>query len=692
MGLAVLLGLSGGCATTQAGTSGPATVAAQSPRSGPRLLADLAPVTTLAFDEPYLWAGSERGLRRLRLPENQLDWFTTAAGLAGHPVKAVAPAGEGAAWVATDAGVGRVTVNGAEAVFVVNAPLTDVTRIVPQRFGKAVWLGTEHGLFSLEGGGLTPVAGALAKNPITFLAPDEDGQSVWAGVRGRGLFHIDARKKVVAEFGPGGPGHVDFVDVVGRAIFANGTPIALGRGRDGATRLIVLRPDAPLVMVPDAPLAVLGLVATDEGPVLLAGNAQSPSLMTLAMIARGESAGTDGLRFTPVPRNLDSYRIVARPDGRAVPGEVTAWTVNGNELFVGTRAAGVARVASAGKPPAYLPTGELAWKASELSVACLERERCVFATGAGPGWIWDGASDTIRPVPAEAMGSPLMALSGDGDSAVYFLAGDGPKGIKVARLSADGDRWDPLVTVQAQTEGAPVVSYATVSPEGNLWLSVRDRAPSGEELGAGVIEVRLPSGQSIHHRAARKGEPRRADAIPVPGDVRAVRFEKETAASPGGIWFCTSMGVTRWAGGKLARWSENDGLSSDSCDDLVVEPDGGVWVATHDGPARFDGKSWFPFSGDPASEGAPRRWPRSGREDEARNEDPAAARALIQVGGKLWAGSPFGVWPLSGAGRVLDKQSGLIDDDVVDLSLDRFGRLWVLGHLGLTITDTFPQP
>jgi len=686
LALTGMLGSPLGCRTAQPTAS--ATAAVQAPRSAIRLRADLSPVAALAFSEPYLWIGSDRGLRRLRLPDNQLEWFTTTEGLAGKAVKALAPAPDGGAWVATDAAVGRVTVNGTAAVFVASAALPGVTRIVPRRSDAAVWLGTEHGLFSLEGAAALPLQGPLASNAITFLTLDDDGTSAWVGVQGRGLFHVDGRKKVVAEFGPGGAGHLDFVDVVGLASFANGTPIALGRARDGTTRLIVLRADAPLVMVPDAPVAVLGLVASDAGPLVLTGSAQAPSAMTLSLVERGVPLPADALRFTPAPKNLDAFRVVARPSPRALPREVTTWTLGGgSDLFVGTRAAGVARVTEATKPLAYLPSGELAWKANKLSVACLERERCVIATGAGPGWIWDGASDTIRPVPPEAMGGPLMALSGDGDSAVYFLAADGPKGIKVARLSADGGRWDPLLTVQAQTEGAPVVTYATVSPEGNLWMAVRDRVSAGDEIGVGVIEVRLPAGTSIHHRAARKGEARRPDAIPVTGDVRAVRFEKETSSGPGGIWFCTSVGVTRWAGGKLSRWSENDGLSSDSCDDLIVHSDATVWVATHDGPARFDGKSWSPFSG-----GGPYRWPRSGREEEARNEDPAAARALVQVGSSLWAGSPRGIWPLVGSGTVLDRSTGLIDDDVVDLSLDRFGRLWVLGHLGLTITDKFPQP
>ena len=68
------------------------------------------------------------------------------------------------------------------------------------------------------------------------------------------------------------------------------------------------------------------------------------------------------------------------------------------------------------------------------------------------------------------------------------------------------------------------------------------------------------------------------------------------------------------------------------------------------------------------------------------------ARAFVTVGGALWAGSPRGVWPLTASGRPFDDRTGLVDDDVRDLVLDRFGRLWVMGQLGLTVTDKFPRP
>ena len=118
----------------------------------------------------------------------------------------------------------------------------------------------------------------------------------------------------------------------------------------------------------------------------------------------------------------------------------------------------------------------------------------------------------------------------------------------------------------------------------------------------------------------------------------------------------------------------------------------------------FDGtKLWIPFEDAPRTGQGPRRWPTSARGEPAgdgRGHDrsdeldaePAAARALLTVGGNLWAGTSKGIWPVTGpdGAKVLDQTTGLLDSDVVGMKFDRFGRLWVLGHLGLTVTDTFP--
>src|SRR5205814_8149031 len=122
--------------------------------------------------------------------------------------------------------------------------------------------------------------------------------------------------------------------------------------------------------------------------------------------------------------------------------------------------------------------------------------------------------------------------------------------------------------------------------------------------------------------------------------------------------------------------------------------------ATNRGASRFDGKTWIPFDGAPPAPGAPRRWPRprhrglADRGESEKDDDDLevlSARAFVIGGGALWAGTPRGIWPLTGSGRPFDRDSGLIDEDVRDLVVDRFGRLWVLGHLGLTVTSNFPR-
>ena len=74
----------------------------------------------------------------------------------------------------------------------------------------------------------------------------------------------------------------------------------------------------------------------------------------------------------------------------------------------------------------------------------------------------------------------------------------------------------------------------------------------------------------------------------------------------------------------------------------------------------------------------------------------AVARALVTIGQGIWGATPKGVWPLETLGPTasplkmpgppqLDRSTGLFDDDVIDVVVDRFGRLWSLGHVGLTI-------
>jgi hypothetical protein len=537
------------------------------------------------------------------------------------------------------------------------------------------------------------------------------------------------------------------------------------------------------VAEPETP--AIALIAGYGAPLMMAGEASAPRLYRLAPMERGGAVAGGGFRFSPARKNWQGIRLAAHLEAIAVPPDITvtvakrADVAGRNDLFVGTRRSGVARLAigKSGEKldePEYLPVGELALDARRLSVACLAPDLCLLATGAGEGWSWVGPDRMFQPIGARAPGHGLMALAGDGAGTVYSVAGsssgkiaatgetgeigspgktgkigktgdinkirqtakigwiskigkadkiartgkaaktdeasdtgapvatdrDGPGGVTpdgltIGRLSAGGAKWDPLLTVPVRSEGEPVATFATVSPEGNLWIGIRDRSQSGQEFGRGVIEVQLPSGRTIHHRPYQSNEERPAEAVPIAGDVTAVRFAPGSAGDPSAIWFCTSQGVQRFAGSDLSRWGENEGLDSESCHDLEIAADHTVWVATEAGVAHFDGQKWRRY--DPSRPGSPSSsgWPVD------RDGDGMAARALVAFGQGLWAGTPRGVWPLAraaspssgtatGIGATqantrIDRSSGLMDDDVIDLVVDRFGRLWVLGRIGLTV-------
>lgn len=697
--LVVALGLAvAGCRATApgAGVAGAAVVAA--PSTDLSFQADLAPVTALAFADPFLWIGSARGLRRFRMPAGPNEWMTDALGNLGRQVTALAVDGAGRVLVATETGVSALEGASDPRPRVVRlAPLTAVTHLaaVPGKSGgNIVYAGNAQGVFVVDGGAVAPAAGG-AGAPVTSMDVDVEGKAVWVGLRGRGVARVEGRS-VTATFGASGAGALDFAEPIGVAALPNGTRVALGRSAAGATRLLALRADGPELLIPRPDLDAWGLVPTPGGPLLLAGPRTSPRAYRLGVALRGESVD-GGVRFSPERKNLEGLRLAATPEPRALPAEATvaiaavgAAAGDATALLVGTRAAGVARVGSAGAAPEYLPIGELATDAQRLSVACLERERCVVSTGAGPGWIWDGRERTVKAIPDGAIGGGLMALAGDGSGTVYFVTGAGAgapaaaasKGgtLSLARLSADGGQWEHLLDVPVAVEGKPVVGFATLSPKGDLWMTVRDRAASGQELGRGVLEVRLPSGRATHHRPYTAKETAPADAIPVTGDVAAIRFQAARGGVPDAIWFCTASGVLRFAGGNLERWGENEGLTNEHCNDLTVASDGTVWIATEAGAARFDGKQWVPASSAAArAAGAAFRWP------VARDGEDERARALVTFGQVVWAGTPKGVWSVNAAATPLDRRTGLFDDDVIDVVGDRFGRLWILGHVGLTI-------
>lgn len=673
-----------------------ATSPAAETSRGPTLMADVAPISALAHDGTSLWIGSARGLRRVRLATRESEWIAAAAGFNARRVAALAADGDSTIWVGSEMGVGVVEESPTGPRYRTLAALPGVTRIVPiaatpQR--DDAWIGTETGLVRLSGGAAVPSEIALG-DVITFLDPDDDGKSVWVGLRARGLMRIDPADSglltaALTAVGPGFAGGLDFIDPLGTTVLPNGTRVAYGRAQAGGTRIVVLSAGGPILLTPQPELPIQALVerppslrsrdgkASTGAGDFIAGSDAAPVRFELMEAARGEIFPEGVIRFMPARRTVNGLRVVARPLGTLRLGGVTvalrARDATDGGVFVGTRSSGTARVA--GGETVALPAGELALGATGLSVMCVGSDRCFVATGTGTGWTWSpGTGGGMAPLPAVSVGGRLMALAGDGAGATFSVSGDPGRILRVARLAPDGTRFEPVVQMPVEVEGAAVATRATVSPTGNLWIAVRDRAVDGTHTGRGVIELQLPAMRVIHHRPYKKTETAPPEVIPIAGDVAAIRFQASTPVDPEAIWFCTSTGILRFRQGQLARWGEDNGLDSERCFDLVLTRDGAVWAATAAGTMRFDQTAWH----------ADDRWPTT------RDGEALPARALVEIGSDMWAATPTGVWPFARSARAWNRRTGLLDDDVLGLATDRFSRLWSLGGSGVTIIDLAP--
>src|SRR3569623_3753558 len=242
------------CKTPQP-ASAPAVVKKPPPLS---FHAELGPITALAWDDPFLWIGTERGLRRYRPGTNEELWLSNEPSkeqgkdpanehgknqaMLGHHITALAPASGPSLLVATEGGVARLSAFGGDKPVLLQvavlpgvyrmAAVTDTTPVPqpgPSRATPAVnplaWLATDRGLYLFDGAAvhmITPVSKGAQKNAIAFLQADPDGRSAWAGMAGQGLLHVDGHGTLQL-FGPAGEGAPDFPDTLGMGTFPNGT-------------------------------------------------------------------------------------------------------------------------------------------------------------------------------------------------------------------------------------------------------------------------------------------------------------------------------------------------------------------------------------------------------------------------------------------------------------------------------------
>jgi ligand-binding sensor domain-containing protein len=680
--IAVLAAWPAGC-RAPVGGGAPGAGGAARPSAGFAVsrYAESVPIAAIAFRAPYLWAGTEHGLRRWNVLTEESQWIGPAVGLLGHNVSALGIDGAGAVWVATEAGIGRIAPQGAQLRYEPQGALAGITLLAPTRSDGGAWAGGPGGLFHLDGRSWT-IFDFLRDVPVTSLEVDEDGLSVWVGTQDRGLFHVDQRggQPILQPADRG-----DFDRIVGTALSHGEVRVVGARAGEGG-RITFLTRDGPQVYrtQPGARIRFVRLLGSGGEPALVAGAPGAERIYALRRLPRGEAPPEGGFRLVSAGDPAGD-RYAAVPAALIPPPGVTVVAAGAaaGDLWFGSEAMGVARAEA--KRPRYWPGAELTGDADRLSVACTARDHCYVVAGGDHAWLFDGGHFRAARVGEPADGRALAVVTADragAQAGAVFGVSSEPKlaGLVLTRLTSAGagaasatapgapaavDQWQPLLSVPLPIPpGSPTISFAAFAPDGNLWLGLGVLGPDGQEQGRGAVEIALGTGKVIHHGAAQAVTPD-PESLPLPYDLTGILFDGPAT------WFSSRSGMSRWQESELRRWGENDHMTSEVCYGVAKGLDGSVWAATSAGVGRFADKRWrFVDADDPAS---------------------VATRALTRdAAGRIWLATSKGLRVLTAAGVTptrLDPGETVVDDDSLDTTLDRYGRIWALGDSSLSLVQ-----
>jgi hypothetical protein len=661
--------------------------------------AESLPITALAVATPYVWAGSERGLRRWKAAAKgstngthvdvAAEPIGAETGFPGHRIDALGVDDEGAVWVASDAGVGRFVVDSGgrthyqACAAAPPAELGTISWLLPTLADGGAWAGGAGGLARFDGRVWT-VSEFLRDVPVTSMELDADRVALWVGTRGRGLFRVDGQGG--HPLSPPGRSLSAADEIVGTAPTTAGARLVATRLPNGG-RVTVMRKDGDETYETqsDAPVHLVRLLAAGAAAVLIAeAGGQEARAFDLRPLPRGESPPSGGFRLLDV-RKGSTARYQAVPMALAVPADVTvaAAAPRGEgppDFWCGSRRMGVAHADS--PAPRYLG-GDLTDDAERLSLACAARDRCYLVAGGAHAWLFDGARFQETTLGETAAGRALAVVA-DRGGALFGIVTDPPfEGINLTRL--DGDRWAAVQRIPLGRRAArPSISFATFAPGGNLWLGLGVVGSDGQEQGRGALEVALASANAPGGAVIRHGNFSGAEAspesLPLPYDLTGVLFDGVAT------WFSARSGINRWQQSEFRHWGENEHMDSEVCYDVVKGSDGKIWAATSAGVGRFDGKEWrFGQQGPDDAGGG------SSSDGRSAGGEAPATRALVQDGsGRMWLATTRGLRVLDGrdaGARNLPAGARIVDDDMLDLTLDRFGRVWALGAVSLAIAD-----
>lgn len=620
-----------------------------------RAATDASAVRLMVPAGAFLFAAGRHGVDRWSPGSGDVLPLSNVHGLPGDRVLAMASDVERMwLWIATDGGLGYYDVAAETFSELPASKVVDVAaargpgelHLAPAADG-GVWIGHPLGLFYVNPA--AQWAPTAITGRISALALGEDGW-LWIGT----LDGLVGRKPTGETYRYGAAEGCDVARVRLVARAPGGGVLVVGENGDGKQRVAIRKGEAWASYKVSPELKLEALAPFGDGLIAMGGR----KLYALDAVGSGKRRmlTRDGVRLLPVGGDAGATAapLTIDPLPANLPADVTGVAVVGREIFVGTRDIGIARLGvDASHPDAWLRRRQLLDGATTLTVACRAADDCLLATGARRAWRYDG--EAFEPTGPEAQA--VLAVVRDADGAIYALHRPGDAAaIDVSRV--DGEAWTPT-GMRIETPGdRPEVSFARFGPGGILWVGLRYL--DGRDVRPwGVALVDLAVGAVAYHHATADRKERKQGVLPVPIDVVDGTF-----AGDDEVWLATTEGAARLVGDEITVWNEASGMASELARAIAVSPGGFVFVATGAGVGMFDGEAWaFP------------------RELSFEVEDLA-----IAADGRLWMATSRGGALYDGKKvKRLDVRRGLLENDILDVTLDEHGRVWARGRESLTV-------
>jgi len=628
------------------------------PKMRMRAFTETSPVRLIATAGSYVFAAKTHGLERWS-PDGEVLPLSAAHGLPGDRVLGLATdASRGWLWIVTEGGVAAYETASetlrelppspivAELGIGGNPAATPSKVVVAAASDGGLWLGHPRGLYYATPSGTwnpTPIT-----DPITALLLGADGW-LWIGTD-RGLIGRRPDGKSFT-LGPEQGNEVVTTRLIAPA--PGGGVLVVGEDAGGRQRVAIGAGTAwtsykvsPNVRWSD--VTVVGdhlAVITDTGLYLV--SARKPGLH--------RPLSRDGSRLMPLAGGAPEPLRIDRLDARLPPG-ATGLGARGQELLIATRELGVARYAlDATRPVGWLRRAEMLATANTLTVHCVTKEDCWLATGAPRAWRWRG--DAFEPAGPED--DVVLALVRSTDGVLYGLhRKPNARAIDVARI--DGEAWTSIGVTLTTPGVRPEVSFARFAPSGELWVGLRYHErddPQAQPWGVAIIDVEL--GAVAYHHATDDAREVKRGVLPVPVTVVDAAFLGNDE-----VWMASLEGAVRLKGDAVTVWNEGMQLESELLSAVAVSAGGLVFVATPSGVGTYDGERWrFP--------------PELGWTVN----DLALARDS-----RLWLATERGIAIFDGRKvRRMDVRRGLVENLILDITIDEFGRVWARGPSSLAL-------